>query len=291
MNFPKVLTIIIVIAATVILLFPTISAAIPKEMNGVPFSFEMDGSGEVGITMDDNMMMTMSMPDITFGSKLPQDITDVKIDVYLGTWDRRVSVGSYNIDTIPAEGTVTGHFEPVAVSAFFLLCYTADMKDTNGLDFPICVGVSFKYLEWNELSFINLGWNQRLLDVGFIIKVPGTESNGTFEGPEVTGNKSVVTVSPEDGLVKSIGQMIYSKLGGTYSATAGDATIDCEFSSQGMMKITMNGTSGTVYQILNQMFQSTGKITFVHGPNEYIVEGDTALALLNALKMFYPEAA
>ncbi len=291
MNIPKLVSIIIVLLCAVFLLYPTFDSAIPKELNGSPFTVEMEEGG-LQVNVDDNMNISVTMPRLTLGSKLPEDLKDVTVDVYMGSSDKRVNAGTFDFGTVPANGTIQKVFKSNDLNGMFFLSYLPSLMTSDGkLDIPIYLAINFKYMEWQ---------GEELLDLGITVKVKGTESNGTVTNPIVIGDDSVVTVTPGDGIVKTIAQKIYNEYGDTLVIEVGDGTtdmgqVDVIISSSGEMAVTMSGaTIGSehmnLYRILQKMFdENGGKLTFTWDYHTYTVEGDQAKAILNAVKAFYPE--
>ena len=283
MNIPKLISILVVLVAVVALLFPTFDAAIPKNIEGNPFSFELDGG--VGIQLNEStMMLELSMPTAKFGSQLPQDIKDVNVDVYVGTGNEKAKAGSYNFGTIPANGTVSREFVGENVSILYLLGYLPSLKTDGGIDLPVSIGIKFKYLEWND---------SELIDMGVIVKAAGTETSGSITGPIVDGNSSSISVTANGpGLVQNVIDAIENEFGGEIEANFGygsEASVSVVAMGDTVV-VNVDGGSMSLYDFLKQMLEERGEIVFTYNGEMYTVQGDVANAALNALKSYYPEA-
>ena len=291
MNIPKFVSIIVVVLCAAFLLYPTFDSAIPKQMDGSPFTVEM-AEGGLDVTVDDNMNFSVTMPKLTIGSKLPEDLKDVNVEVFLGSGHKRVSAGVFDFGTIPSEGTIERIFSSNELNGTFFLSYIPSLMTSDGkLDIPITLGIKFKYMEWQ---------GSELLDLGLRIKVSGTESSGTVTEPVVIGEDSIVTVTPGDGIVKTIAQKMYNEYGDTISVQLGDGIsdmggIDVVIDPSGDMTVMVSGaTIGSehlnLYQLLKRMYdENGGKLTFTWDYHTFTIEGDQARAVLNAAKAFYPE--
>lgn len=283
MNIPKLISILVVIVAVVALLFPTMDAAIPKNIDGNPFSFELNGG--VGIELNEStMILELTMPTAKFGSQLPQDIKDVNVDVFIGTGNEKAKAGSYNFGTIPANGTVTREFVGENVSILYLLGYLPSLKTDGGIDLPVSVGIKFKYLEWNGSD---------LLDMGIVVKANGTETSGSITGPVVEGNTSTISVTANgSGLVQNVITAIENEFGGEIEVSFGfgsEASISV-IAEDDTVVVTVDGGTTSLYDYLKKMLDERGEIVFLYGGETYTIDGDVAKAALNALKNYYPEA-
>lgn len=282
MNIPKLLGIIAVIAFAAFILYPVVDSAVPKEMDGMPFSIQL-GSGSTSVDIDEeNMSFKLVLPELTIGSQMPQDFKDVHVEVFLGSADKKTSVGSFAIGDIPAKDSKTCTFTPQDVSFMYFLSFLPSIDSSDGkLDMPLVISIKFKYMEWRETE---------LLDLGLALKVQGTASNWTMTAPQVStdGKTSTITVTPQDGIIKEVAQRVYQEYGSTATVTAGDVTFTLDVTSEGKITLTVSGTIENAYQELLKMFNETGKLTFVWDSKTFVIEGDQAKAILNAIKAFYP---
>ena len=283
MNIPKLLGIIAVIAFAVFLLYPVVDSAVPKEMDGMPFSVQL-GSGSPGVDIDqDNMSFKLVIPDLTISSDMPQDFKDVHVQVFLGSQDKKTPVGSFVVGDVPSKDSKTCTFIPEDVSFMYFFSFLPSLESNEGkLDMPLTISIKFKYMEWRDTC---------LLDLGLALKIQGTLSNGTATLPEVSvdGKTSTITITPEDGVIKEVAQRVYQEYGSTATVTAGEAVFTLNVTSEGKITVSVSGTFSNAYEALLKMFNETGKLTFVWDSKTFEVEGDQAKAILNAIKVFYPE--
>ncbi len=284
MNAPKLVSIIVVIALAVYMLYPTIDSAIPKELNGAPFEFSLAEGEGVGVEVDnDNMTFKVQMPAITFVNNLPQDFKEVSIEIFVGDQSSRISAGTFDFGTIPAATPdgVTKTFDSNDMPLVYFMSYVAVMNNENGLvDIPIVIKVAFQYMEWE---------GTQLLDLSLTIRSQGTaDVNGNVSKTE-EGNKSTIVLDCQSGVVQTAIEKIKSTVGDSITVTAGDATFSATIDSSGELTVVADGGSTmNAYRTLLKMFEENGgKLTFKYGTKDIVVEGAQAQAVLNAVKLFY----
>ena len=286
MNAPKVIAIVIVLVVAVALLYDTFNKALPKDFTDAPFDIEMGGSGS-NLTVDENMDLILTLPEMTFTSHMPQDIKDVKVDVYLGTGNKKVFVGTFDFDDIPSETPTTKEFDKVKIPVIMFMAYAGSLEtnEKGDINLPVMINIAFKYLDWRGTS---------LLDLGMGLTLSGTTTKGDVSF-ESSGYTSTVTVSPkEDSLVTTAIESFKDKFGSTGSITSedGSITIGIEVDSSGNLRVSAGGTTDTAYALLKDMITEDG-VSFKYSAGGHTgtfhLTKEQAEALLHALEAFYEE--
>ena len=283
MNTPKLVSEIIVVIAVIALLATTVVNAIPKSLDGSPFNIELDDSGSTDIKVDDNMNVVLTLPDITFSSKLPEDFKDVSIDVYFGLGDTKAHLGGFTFGVVPANGSVKESFNADNLPVMLFMSYLPKL-DTgdNTITLPLILDVKFKYVDWMDTQ---------LLDLGISIQVQGTTGTGSVKVTvdDTNPNKStaVLDASGSSGMAGNITALIKSKLGDDVKVTAGDASFEIKITDSNIVTVIAEGKEMTAAETLQKMYEDNGKLTFNYNGNEYDIEGDQAKALIDGMSTFY----
>ena len=286
MNAPKVIAIVIVLVIAVALLYDTFNKALPKDFTDAPFDIEMGGSGS-DLTVDEDMNLVLTLPEMTFTSHMPQDIKDVKVDVYLGNGNKKMFVGTFDFETMPSETPTTKAFDKVKIPAIMFMAYAGSLEanEEGNINLPVMINIAFKYLDWQGTS---------LLDLGIGLSLSGTMARGGVS-VEHSGYTSTVTVSPEENsLVTSVIQSFKDEFGstGTITSADGSVTIGVEVDSSGNLKVSAGGTTDTAYALLKDMITDDG-VSFNYsagGHNgTFNLTKEQAEAVLHALEAFYEE--
>jgi len=286
MNAPKAIAIVVVLIVAVALLYNTFDKALPKDFTDAPFDIALDDTGS-DLTVDEQMNLVLTLPDMTFTSHLPQDIKDAKVDVYLGSGDKKMFVGTFDFDTLPSETEVKKSFDDVKIPALMFMTYAASLQsdEEGNINLPISINIAFKYLDWQKTS---------LLDLGIGLSLSGTVAKGGVS-IEKSGYTSTVTVNPEEAsLVTEAIKSFKEEFGstGTITSADGNVTIGIEVDSDGKLKVSASGTTDTAYAMLKDMITKDG-VSFKYsagGHNgTFTLTEEQAKAVLNALEVFYEE--
>ncbi len=285
MNAPRVIAIVVVIAIAGYMLYGTFDSAVPKDFTNSPFDIELDDSG-TSLEVDENMNLVIGLPSMTFTSHLPEDIKNVSVDVYLGSGDKKMYVGTFDFEDIPSEESVKKDFEDWKIPALMFMTYAGSLEtDEEGyICLPIVININFEYMDWNGTS---------LLDLGIGLSMNGTVSKGTVD-IKTEGNTATVTVSPdESSMVSEIIDSFKDEFGGTATISAGDSVdISVNIDGDGNLKVTATGQYDTAYAELLDLIDDDGVAFTYNAGGEtgtFTLDKEQAEAIANALAAFFPE--
>jgi len=282
MNAPKLVSIVVVLALAVYILYPTLDSAIPKQMTGAPFSFELDSSEEFGVAIDnETMSFNVNMPSIIFGSNLPEDFKDVKIEIFVGDTTSRVSAGTFDFGTIPAGQKVKQAFDSENLPLMYFMSYLGVMNEEGVVNIPIVLKVAFKYMEWQ---------GEQLLDLSITVRSQGTADVHGNLTKEESGNTSTISVDASNGVVAQAVTKIKEAGYDSASITAGGATFSVAIDDDNKLTVTAAGTDMNAYrELLKMADDNDGTLTFTYNDKNFSISGEQATAVLNAVKTFYSE--
>ena len=287
MNVPKLLAIIVVIAVAAYALYGTVTNAVPKNLTEPPFDIEM-AETPTSLNVDEDMNLVLTLPDLTITSKLPQDLADVKVDVFIGKGDKKMVVGAFDFGTIPGNGTITESFGDKKIPAVMLMTYMASLEQQDGkVMLPIVIHIAFKYVEWQGAQLLDLG-----ISLGVTTETPASDMSIS-----VSGNDATVVVHPGSGsLIGNAVEAFHNEFGdnATISTEGGEVTVQVNTDSSGNVTVTVSGDGAPAYEKLQQLIDSmppegiTVNFTSDLGtPGSTTITKEQATAMLNALKAFY----
>ena len=289
MNVPKLLAIIVVIAVAAYSLYGTVTNAIPSNLTEPPFDIQL-AETPTSLEVDEHMDLVLTLPALTITSKLPQDLAGVKVDVFIGKGDKKMSVGNFDFGTIPGNDTITKDFGVKKIPAVMLMTYMASLDHTDGkVSLPIVINIAFKYMEWQGTQLLDLG-----ISLGVTTEASTGDMNITVEG-----NSATVQVSPgSSSMIGSAVEAFHTEFGdnATISTAGGEVTVQVTTDSSGNVSVTVTGDGAPAYEKLQQLIDSmppegiTINFTSDLGtPGSTTITKEQAMSMLSALKTFYEE--
>jgi len=276
MNVPKLVTELIVIGVIAFSLYDVILPAIPTDVTESPLDITVSDSGfSADVTSEGQIKL--DIPEMTITSNLPADVSDVSLELYLGSGAQKYKVGTLDIGTL--KSGVANTVDPQTLddlSAFDSFSFLSSVMSDDNLTVPVCVKVNFKYIEWEGSNLVDLGVTiKQNLD-------PCGSASITTSGTDLTVTATVT----DNTLLDKISGYI---AGSPISLSAGGASFELSASGSNItFEANGNGTD-TALELVQKMLSSGEPMTITVNGTPYTVTAEDAQMFIDALSALYPE--
>lgn len=263
----------------------SIYSALPRDYGESPIDITYDD--DFTLTVAENMDVTVSIPDVTITSRLPQEIRDTCIDIYLGNSHAKLALGRYSIGTLPPGTSTVIEGEQFRVSMVTICASIPEYSVDGKIKLDVFADIGLKYAECLGMDLIDI-------NIGIVVDASET-AQADVDPPVVDGtNVEFKIITSQSSALGTIIEKFHRTTGGRAEASCGCVDISVTSSTEGDYEADVSITSDPdkmPYDVFRSMLDRDGELRFHYSYGEkegtIVIDHDEAVTLIKALEDIY----